>query len=732
MLEQSKLRLRNDNTYTGKCGENLTYIYHSNNCLLEIFGDGYMTNFDQNNTPWQDFISNIKIINISKNVLSIGSYSFHESKQLISIFFNSNITKIESNAFYGCNSIKSIDLPYNLESIGSYAFANCIQLNSIILNGDLRYIGEETFANCNNIDSIFFMGNLSPSISNDAFSKTLYLNVKVPTDYQDAAFGNFPVNKEIENSEICGPNVYNFNIQTTLYIYGNGIPIIDGIRKYTNNITKLIFREGITAVPKRFCLNFYKLESVIFSSTISMIDSESFRRCYRLSGSIDLTYVDKIHAYSFYETNISTIYYNQSDKDIYCYNSFPNRIIAYVPYNYTNKYFCDLNIIYNNDGPPIPIYTPIPFPNYTQEINFSTNPKVFKRLEEEILINISISNDNETLYNEYITQQLDLYSNNSNSYIILILANCYELNFNLPLKRNQFIKVNDGTKIRWLNGNLNLIIPDSGKVYIDTNFKYVNMIAKGNGQLYLYNLHDNSQKFEFQLNGSLQLIVPNYMNNLHIDNVEFESSGLISAHSFNLKKKYLNIDDIIIGFNSSVELESVEINSSLTVFQTSKVYFNNSRFDNASFCYQIFNYEINKSVLFDPFIEFNMDPPRIIYLHKISNKNDVFPVPDAEYTIFSGLIEKEKCQKIIEKINFANSGFSLSKCVSDNDEKYANKIIIKYLVDAPEQKKSKFDKYDLIGIIIGVVSGFLLIVIIISLIIRAKTIGLNSTDEYSI
>lgn len=87
-------------TYSGSCGENLTWVLDTSTATIEISGTGKMQNFSYDSSPWNYYIKDIKKVVVNDGVESIGDY-----------------------AFYGCEYLTSVVLPEGLISIGGSAFS---------------------------------------------------------------------------------------------------------------------------------------------------------------------------------------------------------------------------------------------------------------------------------------------------------------------------------------------------------------------------------------------------------------------------------------------------------------------------------------------------------------------------------------------------------------------------------------------------------------------------------
>lgn len=145
---------------SGTCGNHLTWTLDSSG-KLTISGTGDMSDYThdfENNirtSPWADYRSmirsieigsgvthigawafkdtNITSLNIPGNVKSLGAGSFSDNRYLVNLTFSSGLKRIESMAFAGSH-LSTVVIPDGVTSIGERAFSNCVRGD--IVNGE--------------------------------------------------------------------------------------------------------------------------------------------------------------------------------------------------------------------------------------------------------------------------------------------------------------------------------------------------------------------------------------------------------------------------------------------------------------------------------------------------------------------------------------------------------------------------------------------------------------------
>ena len=129
-------------TYTGSCGDNLTWTLNSTTGVLKITGTGEVT---RDFMAWYELSSLIKSIEISEGATSIDEYAFTSMQSLTSVTIPNSVTTIGEDAFGYCTSLNSVTIGTGLKEIGNGAFAECTSLTTITLPEGVTSIDEWAF-----------------------------------------------------------------------------------------------------------------------------------------------------------------------------------------------------------------------------------------------------------------------------------------------------------------------------------------------------------------------------------------------------------------------------------------------------------------------------------------------------------------------------------------------------------------------------------------------------------
>ena len=158
-------------TYSGTCGDKLTWSLNTFTGVLNITGTGAMTNWSYpGKVPWYSYCSSIKAVNIASGVTSIGYEAFSGCTSLTSVTIPDSVTSIGYSAFYGCSSLASVTIPDSVGNLGNSAFNGCTNLVSITIGNSVTSIGYRVFYGCSSLASVTIPDSVT-SIGNYAFVK---------------------------------------------------------------------------------------------------------------------------------------------------------------------------------------------------------------------------------------------------------------------------------------------------------------------------------------------------------------------------------------------------------------------------------------------------------------------------------------------------------------------------------------------------------------------------------
>lgn len=223
-------------TYTGNCGDNLTWSYNTNTKELTISGMGNMYNYsyvwdstaarNRTNAPWGIYYNSIEHVTIKKGVTNIGNFAFRDCISIKDVIIPNSVTSIGHYSFEDCFSISNITIPNSVTTIGDAAFNTCKSLTSIVIPYGVKEIRWAAFSYCSSLTNITIPNSVT-SINSSAFSDCTSLsNITIPnsvTSICGHAFSGCTSLKSIiiPDSVTTIQNNMVFNKCTSLTVYGS-------------------------------------------------------------------------------------------------------------------------------------------------------------------------------------------------------------------------------------------------------------------------------------------------------------------------------------------------------------------------------------------------------------------------------------------------------------------------------------------------------------------------------
>ena len=221
---------------SGKCGENLNWVFDSETGALTITGSGNMDNYSNRlQTPWSG-IGPITSISLPAGLVNIGN-----------------------NAFAG-SAIIELTIPNSVKRIGNYAFYSCSDLATVNL-GKVQAIGTRAFYQAYALEHITFPTSLD-TIWFEAFAYSALKEVTLPATLEEVDLSVFEHCDKLESAVILSPLTkipgHLFYLCTAL----KSVQLPAGLKTIADNA-------------------FYKctsLESITIPSTVTVMD-EAFNEC---------------------------------------------------------------------------------------------------------------------------------------------------------------------------------------------------------------------------------------------------------------------------------------------------------------------------------------------------------------------------------------------------------------------------------------------------------------------
>ncbi len=287
-------------TYSGTCGDDVTWVYDSSTYTLTIYGTGDMYDYESNNRPWESYEDKIKTVIINDCITSIGNYAFYHCGKMVTAILPDSVTTIGECAFKKCISLKSINIPNGIKTIshgifnlceelteitlpdsvteiGEYAFAGCYGLAEIIIPDNVTIIGYYAFGGCDALASVT-IGSSVAKIDDSAFYSCKNLTtITIPKNV--ATIGNraFADCENLTSIIVDKDSQYYMNDEygalynkdkTTLIQYPIG-----------NTRTSYTIPDGVTTIGEMSFYNCASLISITLPDSIRIIEESAFNSC---------------------------------------------------------------------------------------------------------------------------------------------------------------------------------------------------------------------------------------------------------------------------------------------------------------------------------------------------------------------------------------------------------------------------------------------------------------------
>lgn len=220
-------------TYSGECGDNLTWTLKTVSGKITISGTGEMYDYwydGDNRAPWEkynNYTSPITSLVINEGVTSIGARAFYGSHFIETILLPNSLETIGTQAFQGCNRLQNLVIPNSVTELGDGAFTACgsltdihlgagitklpldtfssnIKLTEFIVPDTITEIGQGVFRQCSNLETVKLGKNVK-TMKSEVFSNCSALKeLFIPTSLESMGPYSFDGCTSLKDIYYCG------------------------------------------------------------------------------------------------------------------------------------------------------------------------------------------------------------------------------------------------------------------------------------------------------------------------------------------------------------------------------------------------------------------------------------------------------------------------------------------------------------------------------------------------
>ena len=243
-FENIEYKYKSGNMVYGSYGDNTTWSYSLVSNKLSISGTGIMgENKSYGNKLWQEYLNEIKEIEIAEGITTIANYSFANCSSIPSINIPSSVTEIGEWAFAECSNLTELTIPSNVYTIKGMAFYGCEGLTKVIIEDSEKAL------------------DLGLSGWNHCFEAPI-TEVYIGRDLL------FPDTQQL------------FGIELEMVAFGDKVTNIgDGQFTGCSKLSSITLPDGITRIGNRAFTCCQALTTMTIPASVTIIGYDAFRDC---------------------------------------------------------------------------------------------------------------------------------------------------------------------------------------------------------------------------------------------------------------------------------------------------------------------------------------------------------------------------------------------------------------------------------------------------------------------
>lgn len=235
---------------------------------------------------------------IPEGVTQIGSWAFTDNTNITSIVIPGSVTTIMNHAFSGCTQLKEISIPQSVKVIKDGVFYRCSALEKVNFPHGNISLGDGIFRGCLKMKKLEIPQGME-KINGDSFRGIENLQtIVIPASVRNIASLAFSGSKQVEeyivseeNENYCSMDgvLFTKNMDKLLacpqtkegkYVIPESVNTISFAAFYNcDNLTEVVFHNGITEIAGLAFSGCDKLEKADLPSSVKTIGQDAFRGC---------------------------------------------------------------------------------------------------------------------------------------------------------------------------------------------------------------------------------------------------------------------------------------------------------------------------------------------------------------------------------------------------------------------------------------------------------------------
>lgn len=214
------------------------------------------------------FLHDFGILELPKNLETIGLNAFYYCTSISEIVFPSSLHTIGQNAFYYCSSLNKLNIPDNVTTIGSGAFAMCEDLTSFVIGSGVNSLGSEVLSGCIKLSSIVISEN------NTTYDSRNNCNCIIETATDKVLVGC--MNSVIPDTiKIIGEGAFR-SVNIKNITLPNSLTRIEDSAFAASKLTSIVIPNNVTVLKNRAFSSCKNLTSVTLGESLVYIESNAF------------------------------------------------------------------------------------------------------------------------------------------------------------------------------------------------------------------------------------------------------------------------------------------------------------------------------------------------------------------------------------------------------------------------------------------------------------------------